>query len=687
MPVNPASAHLDHPALPFAPTGPASSAFNSGGGDWELITTVATGNPHTDLDYFTSGGEIYAAVGTLATGGNFGGVTIVKLTEGGDVQPSVVGAHPSAACLSDPSAALSLQHDVEATPKGDVFMNHDWFGQNDTRDAQLVIDATDAEGRCHDGGMFGFGAPKGGLEIIDITDPTAPVEIGLISHIGEAHTVNVDPRRAHIAYAVSSDSVTVGPDVNDLDGDGDTEELIRNNEDPESGDAGDLDGFEIVDLSSCMNFVPGTSVSDKRESCRPTVFRFRWPTLDWTLGHTNPTQVHGCHEVEFHPGDVMACAAIDTTLLLDLSGMFDDNGTPDDFTDDTINGDPLPCAARPSTSAPPFGTGATVIDCVVGEGDVDLTIPSWLADGAPSATGVEWLGSAFHMGREDATGSAVDPAFGALEDIDAAHESELSHSGRFVFTTDERGGGVLPGGASCDSEEAIDQGNGGIHAYAVDRLLTRRPADAEDAFSSYARTPDGDKAVVRAPVTTGAQGTFCTAHVFHKIPGQNRMFMGWYSQGTHVFDWIEHDDGTLEWRHVGWFTPENANTWVSAIFRMEENEDGTWTYWGATGDFFLGAAGRSSVDVYKVTMKPPAQFASGALADDPAEPLPPPAPEPPAPDTPTTGDAGVATAGFLLLAVALFGLSALRRDTARPGPPAVCPGCLTARAAPSGRVW
>ena len=670
VPVNPASAHLDHPAQPFAPAGPASTGFNSAGGDWELITTIFTGNPHTDLDYFTSGGETYAAVGTLAVGPNSGGVTIVKLTENGEVQPSVVSAHPSAACSSDPSGTTGLQHDVEATPKGDVFTNHEWFGQNDTRDAQLVIDATDAEGRCHDGGALGFGAPKGGLEIIDITDPTAPVELAMTSHIGEAHTVNVDPRRAHIAYALSSDSVGVSVDTDDLDGDGDTEELIRNNENPESGDATDLDGFEVVDLSSCMNFTPGTSVAEKRDSCRPTVYRFRYPTLDWTLGHTNHTQVHGCHEVEFHPGDVMTCAAGDALLLLDISGMFDDQGTPNDFTDDTVNGDPLPCAARASTSVPPFGTGATVIDCVVGEGGVDLTIPAWLENGAPSATGVSWLGSAFHMGREDASGSAIEPAFPAIEDIDFDHEAELSHSGRFLFATDERGGGVLPGGASCDSEEAIDQGNGGIHAYAVDRLLTRRPVDAEDAFSSYARTPDGDKAVIRAPINTPPQSTFCTAHVFHKIPGQNRLFMGWYSQGTQVFDWIEHDDGTFEWRHVGWFTPENANTWVSAIFKMEENEDGTWTYWGATGDFFLGAAGRSSVDVYKVTMDPPAQFASGELADNPAQPLPPPAPTPPDQETPTTGDARVATAGFLLLAVALFGLSALRRDTPSSRPPA-----------------
>ena len=59
--------------------------------------------------------------------------------------------------------------------------------------------------------MFGGSqeAPQGGLEIVDVTNPANPVEIGFTSHIGEAHTVNIDPKRPHIAYAVTSDAVTV----------------------------------------------------------------------------------------------------------------------------------------------------------------------------------------------------------------------------------------------------------------------------------------------------------------------------------------------------------------------------------------------------------------------------------------------------------------------------------------------
>jgi hypothetical protein len=658
---------LDHPAPSFSRGAPLSSAFNSGGegAEWELITSFATGNPHTDLDYFTQGGEMYAAVGTLAVGPNGGGQTIIQLTEGGEVAPSFVSSHPSAACLSDPNAALGLQHDVEATPKGDVLLNTaNPFA--DRRDAQLLIDATDANGRCHDQGFLGLNdVPQGGLEIVDITDVAAPVEIALTSHIGESHTVNIDPKRPHIAFSVTSDSVPVAENSEG--------ELVRQNEamtvtDEEGNESPNpnrfrLDGFEVVDLSSCMDFPDGTTAEEKREACRPEVYRYRYPDLDMVLGHTNTGRIYGCHELEIYPDDRLTCGSGSAMILLDLSGAFDDNGTPDDFSDDTPRGTPLPCRVRESTSAGIFSTGAPVIDCVVGEGETDLTVPSWLASGAPSLEGVEWLGSAIHMGRESATG-AFDPAYPATEDIDFDHEAELTHSGEFVLATDERGGGVLPPGASCAPGADNEAGNGGIHAYRVDQLSRTRPSSPEDAFEAYARTPEGDKAVYRAEIRTQPQATECTAHVFHQIPGQNRIFMGWYSQGTQVVDYIEHQDGTFEFVEAGYFIPEHANTWTSAIFSFEENDDGTFTYYGATGDFALGN-GRSAIDVYSVTLPPPPGADTGTTApapggEDDAEPAP--EPEPDARALPATGGGATAWSALLLiLGLSIGGAELLRR--------------------------
>ena len=589
---------FDHPAPPVnPPTAPGGTVLSAPLGAWEHVATIPTGNPHTDIDFFEKGGETYMSAGTLAIGPYGGGQTIIKLTQGGEVPsipvpggpPMVVSQHPSASCVSDPNAALSLQHDVEATPKGDVIFST-FNAAADRSDAQLLVDATDAGGRCHDQGTAGTtGNPRGGLELIDVTNVNDPVEIGLISHIGHAHTTNVDPKRPHIAFDVTSD--TVGVSCNSTD-----TSCTRSN-----GLA--LDGFEVADLSSCMNFEPLTSVDVKRMLCRPQVYRYRYESPLLALGHSVDA-LSGCHELEMYPDDKLTCASINASIVFDLSGAFDDRGTPDDYTDDKPRGTPLPCVVRDSRTMGPFATTAKVTDCVdrnpAAPGN-DLDLASYTA---PSLEGVVHLGTAFHQGRGGANDST--------QDIDVSHEAELSGSGRLLLVTDERGGGVSPPGASCvTSPGDVPTGNGGIHAYRVDALLKTTPSGSDNtaarnaAWTSYAQKPGGGKAIYRAPINTGPQASLCTSHVFHQIPGQNRIFMGWYTQGTQVVDFVEHEDGTVEFKQVGYFIPPHANTWTSAVFKMKKNADGTFTYWGATGDFSLGAAGRSAVDIWKVTLPAP----------------------------------------------------------------------------------
>ena len=229
---------------------------------------------------------------------------------------------------------------------------------------------------------------------------------------------------------------------------------------------------------------------------------------------------------------------------------------------------------------------------------------NWLAAGGPSLTGVKWLGSAFHMGRESAEG-AVTPAFNSTQDVDFDHEAELTHSGRYAIATDERGGGILPPGASCSPSTDLTMGNGGLHAYRVDKLLKRRPTSSADAFTSYAKNSKGGKAIFRAQVRTKPQAALCTAHVFQQIPGQNRIFMGWYAQGTQVVDFEENANGTLDFKEAGYFIPANADQWVSHIFKVQRNSNGSFTYFGAAADFALGDGGRNTVEVYKVTLPAP----------------------------------------------------------------------------------
>jgi hypothetical protein len=577
-----------------AQSGPATAK-------WEFVESIATGNPHSDVDFFRRGGNIYASAGTLGVAPNGGGQTIVQLTNGDAVEPKLVSQAPTASCIANEAAALGLQHDVEASPKGGTILNtfNPFAAEGD---AQVIVDATDAQGRCHDQERFGgisqvgLADKRGGLEIIDVTDPAKPVEIGLTSHIGEAHTVNVDPKRPHIAYAVTSDSVSVdeaGKRANETSGFG-------------------LDGFEVVDMSSCMNFPAGTSVEAKRAACRPQVFRYRYPQLSMVQGHSNKSSIYGCHELEVYPDDRLTCASGSALIVLDMAGAFDDRGTPDDFTDDKPRGTPLPCTVRDSASQA-FATGAKVTDCVdgAGAGTDDLIVSKWLGSGAPSLNGVRYLGSSFHMGRESSTG-AFQPAFDSTQDIDFDHEAELSHSGNLLIATDERGGGVTPPGASCSSASDNKTGNGGLHFYRANALQQGTPATPDAAFGSYAQLPGGGgKAIYRAPVRTGGQATVCTAHVFQQIPGQNRIFMGWYSQGTQVVDFTENPDGTVTLKEAGYFIPANANEWVSHVFKAQENPDGTFTYWGAAADFNLGERGRNSIDVWRVTLPAPPKPADG----------------------------------------------------------------------------
>jgi hypothetical protein len=591
-------AALDHTAPAFAaPLAIPLAQAGGQGAQWEYLASFATGDPHTDLDFFTKNGETYVSVGTLGIGANGAGQTIFQLTSRGEVQPTFVSNQPSAECSSEPSQSLGLQHDVEAAPKGGAILNVD-NPRAVRSDTQLLVDATDNPGRCHDQGTAGglTAAPQGGLELIDVADVRDPVEIGLTSHIGESHTVNVDPKRPHIAYSVTSDAVSIngaGQRENEIAGD---------------NDRLDLDGFEVVDMSSCMYFPGGTTVQEKRDRCRPQVYRYRYPTKEMALGHTEKSTIYGCHELEVYPDDRLTCGSGGALIVLDMRNAFDNNGTPNNFTDDHPRGSggPLPCRVRDSSSSAPFFTAAKVTDCVDGQGagTSDLDVPSWLAAGKPGELlGVRYLGSVHHMGR--GAGGTI-TTYDSTQDIDFDHEAEYSASRRYLIATDERGGGVTPPGATCPTSPADNpQGNGGVHFYRADRLFTNGPpATAQQAWTSYAQKPGGGKAIYRAPIRTQPQASTCTAHVFQQIPGQNRIFMGWYSQGTQVVDFVENRDGTVELKEAGYFIPANANQWVSHVFKVRKNANGTYTYWGAAGDFALGA-GRNAVEVYKVTLPAP----------------------------------------------------------------------------------
>ena len=73
-----------------------------------------------------------------------------------------------------------------------------------------------------------------------------------------------------------------------------------------------------------------------------------------SLGHTLKTgsnAIFGCHELEIYPDDLLTCGSGNALIVLDMTGAFDDSGTPNDFSDDKPRGTPLPCRVRASSTA------------------------------------------------------------------------------------------------------------------------------------------------------------------------------------------------------------------------------------------------------------------------------------------------------------------------------------------------
>jgi hypothetical protein len=75
---------FDHQLPPLGPAPGPSVSFMAGPqtAKWEFVETLTTGNPHSDIDFFTRGGNTYLSAGTLGVAPNSGGQTIIQLTQG-----------------------------------------------------------------------------------------------------------------------------------------------------------------------------------------------------------------------------------------------------------------------------------------------------------------------------------------------------------------------------------------------------------------------------------------------------------------------------------------------------------------------------------------------------------------------------------------------------------------------------
>jgi hypothetical protein len=539
----PAAAHHTDPNTPLAPiNGSTSDGIERGAGDWTHLENFPGGANNalsgggTDLEFFrpADSDDVFGAFGTLGQDdvGSIG-QRIIRLTQGGRVLPAWRADHGSAHCTTDNTSVTGLQHDSQITQRDGV---------------TLLTDTTDATGRCHD-------PDGGGIEIVDVTeiaDPSfAPREVHLVRFAGYSHTHTADARNPGIVYNSSSDFA-------------------------------DRNWIDVLDMRSCFGSADW-SLAQRQTHCRPEVYRIQLQP-EWTqqrdqnTGQLEPGSAT-CHDITYDRGRLY-CAALNATLILDVSGMLDRRGE--------VKGTPLPCPVVDGTL-----TDAKVTDCSGMEKNRTERATGWSflgtfqhpgRDCGPAGTDVRTCNSNMHVRSDDG--------------VSVSHEADPTPDRRFMFVTDERGGGVVPPGSSCAPGIENPFGNGGAHAFDI----------SDPSNITYATTPSGQKAVYISDAVVPAE-TFCDIHVMEQVDGEQRFIAAYYSQGIKIVDYYVDRNGDLQFQERASFTLPNANTWAAEDFKVRDNADGTRTYFIAADDIHRG------IDVVSWTGQPNPM---GAKAPPPA---------------------------------------------------------------------
>jgi hypothetical protein len=275
--------------------------------------------------------------------------------------------------FSEGSTALGAAHgwedDVQITPDG-----------------KIAILASDAAGRCHDPGW-------GGLELVDVSDPTSPSLLGLVRLQGESHNSTIDLDRPWLVYNSNSDT---------------------------SGN----DFVDIVDFSSCLRLDP--------QKCFPEVNRFQFKT-GWTVGSKTPAP-SACHDITYMLHKLWG-ACVNSTMVFDPSGLWRHGElTGADLTNRKVVGKKNACEKiDPSVEAM---VELKVVDCSA------WTEEKWKEADLPNA----------HLkllSRIEHAGVRLDEDAPIREDIQISHKSDPLYGGRIVMVNDERGGGLNAPPGQC----------------------------------------------------------------------------------------------------------------------------------------------------------------------------------------------------------------------------------------------
>ena len=516
----PATAEHTDPRKPLASIdGSISPGISRGEGTWQHLANFRGGaspaltGGGTDLEFFTPGGG-------KALYGSFG--TLGQDTAGSIGQRLIRLVTGKGAVRPKWMGDHGSAHcEINTAVTG---LQHDVQAAK-RNGVTLLTDTTDAIGRCHD-------PAGGGIEIIDVTrkKKKAPREVHLIRFAGFSHTNTVDGKRPWIVYNSTSDFA-------------------------------DRPWIDVVNMRSCFG-KKRWSTNRRREACKPRVSRIQFEP-EWTqqrdpaTGQLEPGSA-ACHDITYHKKRLY-CAAPNATVILNVKNLTKKHGR--------VRGTQLPCTVIPGTK-----TRAKVTDCS-GMG----------AQRTERAKGWRLVGYVNQPGRDcgppgsDVRNCNSNNKVRADEGISVGHEADPSHDKRFMFVTDERGGGVVPPGSSCAPGLDNPFGNGGAHAFDI----------SDPNKPKYATTPTGAKAVYISDAVVPAE-TFCDVHVIEHVPGEQRFIAAYYTQGIKIVDYYTDAAGHLQFKERASFTLPNTNVWSAEHFKIRQNGDGTRTYYIAANDIHRG---------------------------------------------------------------------------------------------------
>jgi hypothetical protein len=368
-----------------------------------------------------------------------------------------------------------------------------------TPDGKIAVLAMDDTGRCHD-------PIAGGLEFVDLSDVSKPRTLHLTRNVGYAHSVTVDPKHPWLAYISNSDQ-------------------NRN------------DFIEIVDFSSCLGGVANIA------ACKPSVGRALFDVAHMpglkVAGKTWDLTDDACHDIRFrkvgqdpvgHELDRAYCAAIDSTMILDTSGVIGADGR---LTGTDMTKGPNACTTIDATKA----DGVKVTDCMG-------WTPQAFRDRKVEAVNMRLVSVVSHDGDPKTT---ADDNLGPTEDVQIAHQAEAIGDGTIMMIADERGGG-LANENGCPG--------GGVWFWDI----------RNEAHPILMRQPDGAKGVYITQINVPPPVSFspsCTVHYGNEFGDENLMAFGWYMNGTRVMRYtpdFTKSPPQVTFEEVAAYIPLAANT-------------------------------------------------------------------------------------------------------------------------------